>query len=207
MIFSLNDRLFESEKERNLYAKFFAGYFLNELVDGYEERVAKLCEKLSKSIKGGIKGSIKLTNPHVSFDNHAYLMSNDTDKGEFADVLLQDSYRKIFVSIEVKYLSNWNVENDLFKNLARIDKIKEAHPSYKFYFFLLVSKTKLEAVMKMRNSVASNYKKYLAEYSDKVGILFWEDLVVLCANQEVVKYMIERLELVNAPRENRMFLK
>ncbi|WP_031484900.1 hypothetical protein [Maridesulfovibrio frigidus] len=203
MIFSLNDRLFESEKERNLYAKFFAGYFLNELVAGYEERVTSLCNQLSKSIKE----SIKLTNPHISFDNHAYLLSKNTDKGEFADVLLQDSYRKIFVSIEVKYLSNWSVENDLVKNLDRLDKIKEDHPNYKFYFFLLVSKTKWEAVMKMRNSVASNYKKYLAEYSDKVGILFWEDLVALCANQEVVRYMTERLEFVNAPRENRMFLK
>lgn len=38
MIFA-NAPLIESEKERNLCAKFFAGYFFNEFIPGYSKRI------------------------------------------------------------------------------------------------------------------------------------------------------------------------
>ena len=37
MIFDTSRSAFESEKERNLYTKFFAGYFLNEFICGYKD--------------------------------------------------------------------------------------------------------------------------------------------------------------------------
>ena len=39
MLFEPKLDIIESEKERNLYYKFFAGYFFNELVPIYEQRV------------------------------------------------------------------------------------------------------------------------------------------------------------------------
>lgn len=39
MIFNSGPCVLESEKVRNLYTKFFAGYFFNEFIDGYDERV------------------------------------------------------------------------------------------------------------------------------------------------------------------------
>jgi len=203
MLFSDNKRIFESEKERNLYTKFFAGYFLNELVEGYKTRVEFLNKYLSKLC--GQK--IDFKNPCTSFDNHAYLINSDSDKGEFADVLLHDPIQQLFVSFEIKYLSNWNANDDLEKNLKRIELIKEKHPKYSILFFLLVSKVKWSAVKRMANRSGSNYQKYINNYADKVNIIFWEDLVGGCADQRVKDYMKERLKLVNAPHNQRMVTK
>ena len=45
MLYDVSQHTFESHKERNLYYKFFAGYFLNSLVDiegdRCEERYAR----------------------------------------------------------------------------------------------------------------------------------------------------------------------
>ncbi len=39
MLFDYGKNILESEKERNLYYKFFAGYFFNELIEGYQDRL------------------------------------------------------------------------------------------------------------------------------------------------------------------------
>ena len=51
MIFNSLGTHFESEKERNLYYKIFAGYFCNELISGYEDRILSLIQFLSKPVE------------------------------------------------------------------------------------------------------------------------------------------------------------
>lgn len=84
MLFDTNRT--DSDKERNLYAKYFAGYLFNELIEGYSERVAAISDYLSEITGEGIK----FAKPHLSFDNHAYPFSVEADRGEFADILLHD---------------------------------------------------------------------------------------------------------------------
>jgi len=201
MLFDTNRTVFESEKERNLYAKYFAGYLLNELVEGYSERVANISDYLSE-ITGEKIGFHK---PHVSFDNHAYLFGVEADRGEFADILLHDPENKTMVAIEAKFLSDWNADKDIGANLKRIELIKNKLSEYKICFVLLVSRTKWDAVKKMCNHRDSNYRKYLNEYREKVAIAFWEDLLKLCRNDDVVRYMENRLSLVNSAHNNRQF--
>ncbi|MGI2214739.1 hypothetical protein [Shewanella oncorhynchi] len=90
MIFNSGPCVLESEKERNLYTKFFAGYFFNEFIDGYDERVVWINSYLSKKLNK----TVSLQSPSISFDNHTYLLDIDSDRGEFADILLHDPVLK-----------------------------------------------------------------------------------------------------------------
>lgn len=192
MIFSLNNNAFESEKERNLYYKFFAGYFFNELIDGYSDRVSLMNEHLS--IKS--KKSIHLVNPAISFDNHSYQLGIGGDKGEFADILLHDPQSNTMVAIEAKYLTNWSANKDIKSNLERINAIREKL-NCEVHFYILVSKTKWTSAEKMKNHKGSNYSNYQNHYANDIGILFWEDLVQLCKSEQVRSYMARKLSLVN----------
>lgn len=198
MIFSAGPDILESEKERNLYTKFFAGYFLNELVDGYDDRVDLICAYLTEKL--GVK--VSLNRPTISFDNHAYLLVCKSDKGEFADILIHDSQSKTMIAIEAKYLTNWSIEKDIKCNMDRINAIREQYPAYKVHFCLLVSETKWNAIEKMVNHPDSSFSRF-KEYESEVGILFWEKLAALCQSISVREYMDYRLSLVNAPVKKR----
>jgi hypothetical protein len=81
MLFSIRADDFESEKERNFYYKFYAGYFFNELIPNVETHLSSFCTLLNNCTRGGKSASlirINLTpnNTHISFDNHGYLFSN-----------------------------------------------------------------------------------------------------------------------------------
>lgn len=101
-------------------------------------------------------------------------------------------------AIEAKFLSDWSADKDMGANLQRIDLIKKEKEfrEYRIYFVLLVSRKKWNAAKKMRNHPDSNYQKYLNEYRERVAIAFWEDLLKLCRNDDVVRYMKNRLLLV-----------
>ena len=199
MLFDVGTEVLESEKERNLYTKFFAGYYFNEFIEGYENRVSSLNGYLSKCLST----NINLINPFVSFDNHAYILDIDSDRGEFADILLHDKTQKTMIAIEAKYLTNWSVEKDLDGNINRIDTIRKRYPEYTLHFCLLISRTKWKATEKMKNHGDSSYTRYVESYQDRVGLLFWEDLAELCKSEKVRDYMSYRLSLVNVPREKR----
>jgi hypothetical protein len=199
MIFRAGPDILESEKERNLYTKFFAGYFLNELIDGYDCRISKLCSYLS----GKLGVEISLNRPVLSFDNHAYLLDRESDKGEFADILIHDAQSKTMIAIEAKYLTNWSIEKDIKCNINRIESIKQKNSTYDIHFCLLVSYKKWNATEKMKNHPGSSFTKFKKEFESKVGILFWEDLVMLCQSIPVCEYMDYRLSLVNASVEKR----
>jgi hypothetical protein len=49
MLFEKGENIFESEKERNFYMKFFAGYFLNDLIDGSAKRLSRFWDILLAS--------------------------------------------------------------------------------------------------------------------------------------------------------------
>lgn len=199
MIFSAGPHILESEKERNLYTKFFAGYFFNELVDGYDDRVNLISDYLSDKLEI----PISLNKPALSFDNHAYLLDLKSDKGEFADILIHDAQSKTMIAIEAKYLTNWSIEKDIKCNINRIESIRQKYPTYKIYFCLLVSDIKWNATEKMKNHPDSNFTRFKNEFKNEVGVLFWEELVKLCKSTSVREYMYYRLSLVNAPVEKR----
>lgn len=185
MIFQKSKNVIESEKERNLYTKFFAGYYFNELVDGYDERIEALNEYLS----GLADEKIVLKRPYVSFDNHAYLFDCDEDRGEFADILIHDQKNKLMVAIEAKYLSDWSAEKDFKTNLKRINKIRAILDDYRIYFVLLVTERKWKNVKKRKAEGVSNYKKYIEQYKDKVIVAHWDKLKEFCQDDIVKQYM------------------
>ena len=82
MIFS-NASLIESEKERNLCTKFFAGYFFNEFTAGYAKRIVQF-NRYIQEVTG--REDLGIQSPHISFDTHAYLNDlrhgNDTKESE-----------------------------------------------------------------------------------------------------------------------------
>ncbi|MDX2370711.1 MAG: hypothetical protein QNK36_20300 [Colwellia sp.] len=200
MIFEVGIDTLESDKERNLYTKFFGGYYFNEFIDGYENRVSAINYYLSEKLKT----NIGIVNPFVSFDNHGYMLGIDIDNGEFSDVFLHDKTQKTIIAIEVKYHSNLNIKKDFDSNLKRIKAIRQKHPEYTVHFCILISETKWNAAEKMKGRHdVSSYSKYEMSYKNEIGLLFWEDLVKLCKSEKVRDYMNYKLNLVNAERSNR----
>ena len=208
MIFDTERSAFESEKERNLYTKFFAGYFLNELIIGYKERVDSLSQLITERLQSqkiiSSSDKIILEEPHVSFDNHAYLLLNTSDdRGEFADVLIHDPKTGVMIALEVKFLTNFDTEKDCESNLKRINDIKKEKPNLKLFFLLLIPREKWDSAKVMKNHPDSNFTRYETYYADKVGLLFWEELIGLCTEEKVRSFMLKRLNLVNKPKSFR----
>jgi hypothetical protein len=132
MLFNGDGRVFESYKERNLYFKFFAGYFFNELIPGHEERLsffANLVASQLRSERDADYAGIVLSpnSTIVSFDNHVVQFERKkrnravgVDRGEFADILIRDLRSKVLIAIEAKYRSPLVARKDVEKNWARI---------------------------------------------------------------------------------------
>lgn len=120
MLFDIGDSVVESEKERNLYAKFFAGYFFNELVPGAEKRLdgfANLIQEKARKCDIETDLVISYETAHACFDTHAYLLGGKNqlgqeDRGEIADILLHDRKNKVLISIEAKFLEDFEVNKD-----------------------------------------------------------------------------------------------
>lgn len=191
MIFS-TEYIVESEKERNLYAKFFAGYFFNEFAPGYQDRIQMFNHYIEKTTG---RNDLKIRNPHISFDTHGYLFHADI-RGEVADILISDPGEKVFLFIEAKYLSTWSRSKDIDQNKANIELIFDRKNKYKINesnrnFLLLTSKTKHEYAVAMSNHPSSN----INTAADAKEFIFWEDLVKMCAHDQVKSYMHQRLML------------
>jgi hypothetical protein len=122
----MNEQVFESYKERNLYYKFFAGYFANELIHGWETRFKSLVDLINAKYEPlGKKLIMSPRTTHLSFDNYIvqYLKGATCDRGEFADVYFYDQATKSGVAIEVKYLSKIKAK-DVVDNSRRWHKIE-----------------------------------------------------------------------------------
>lgn len=206
MLFGFGDDIFESEKERNLYYKFFAGYFFNELLPGWQHRLKSfqsILRKATKRNKGcGIPGDkilLSSKSTHVSFDNHIYLLDEDFDRGEFADILVHDPKNKTFVCIEVKYLSDWNFEKDIKRIKNRLDRISYKLKDTVFTQCILMKKCKWEELGKKNEQKGSNYKRWEKLGKERPLILFWEDFLPFCENTSQVSNFLEYLLNLSPP--------
>ncbi len=227
-----NDSLIESEKERNLCTKFFAGYFFNEFTAGYAKRILHFNRYLQE-VTG--REDIALQNPHVSFDTHAYLC-HERLRSKLSDVLISDPVRQVFLFIETKYLTNWSYAADVAKAQERLDKVFDASKkphlaNAKAQYFILTSKRKEEAAGRPVNPWAATAPAEAAvpavgESAESLeaatepttpveapasikpappsftNLLYWEDLAQMCDRSEVRQYMEARLKLCISSSRN-----
>ena len=219
VIFS-NASLIESEKERNLCTKFFAGYFFNEFTAGYAKRIVYFNRYLQE-VTG--REDLSLQSPNVSFDTHAYLC-HERLRSKLSDVLISDPARQVFLFIETKYLTNWTYATDVAKGLERLDKVFDAEKKphladAKQHYFILTSRRKEEATGRPVQNYAPvtgpifvptpaapvQTVKGDATESAKdsfTSLLYWEDLAQMCDRSEVRQYMEARLKLCVSSARN-----
>ena len=218
MIFA-NASLIESEKERNLCTKFFAGYFFNESTAGYSKRIA-LFNRYVHEVSG--RDDLRVEAPSVSFDTHAYLM-HERLRSKLSDVMVVDAAREIFLFIETKYLTNWTYAADVAKGLERLDKVFDAEKkphlaNAKHHYFVLTSRRKEEAAgrpvqpytpittplfvhtpvfpsTRVEEPAPAAEGEAAAKANHFTSLLYWEDLALMCDRSEVRQYMEARLKL------------
>ena len=219
VIFS-NATLIESEKERNLCTKFFAGYFFNEFTAGYAKRIVHF-NRYIQEVTG--REDLALQSPNVSFDTHAYLC-HERLRSKLSDVLISDPARQVFLFIEPKYLPNWTSAAAVAKGLERLDKVfdteKKPHlADAKHHYFVLTSRRKEEAAERTVRSyppvhlpiyVPTPMPAAAAVVEDEAAepakatftsLLYWEDLTQMCDRSEVRQYMEARLkQCINGSR-------
>ena len=178
MLFDFQETTIESEKERNFYFKFFAGYYFNELVPGIERRIQDFCNILNNPLNRindpGIEIELSPVTTHVTFDFHAYLINSQSDRGELADILIVDEDKSLCIAIEAKWLEDWNYEKDIIANMDRIKLLKKHFENV--YQCLLLKKGKLEKG-KIVKTANSNYNRLLKPTNNPLILITWEDLL------------------------------
>ncbi|MEK6623460.1 MAG: hypothetical protein AABY86_00735 [Bdellovibrionota bacterium] len=214
-----NQKYFESYKERNLYYKFFAGYLFNELIPGFDCRVASFNSLLNsktlleeftttrRNTEDSQPIALNATNLHVSFDNHLKQLNGnqlvgEIDSGEFADILVMDD--RTVVCIEAKYRSDISASKDLHANGDRIALLKEyaVFHNKQFVQCLLITKAKWDGLKLHENRTGSNFKglrDYLNEsrHSWPFRLLLWDDFCEIkdVCNKSVETYLRHQLKL------------
>jgi len=199
--------LFESEKERNLYYKFFAGFFLNELVDGYQSRTQDFRRLINRKLLES-DSSFRLENVDgpllASFDYHSYLLENSSDKGELADILIEDLTNRSVIAIEAKFLTDWNFDKDITANESRIGILKEKFKK-DVVQALLLTRRKNEAAKQASSRANSNYRK-LSDPTRKSKqpfiVLEWEELIDLVDKSKYAAVADYFTDLVGRSRED-----
>lgn len=207
MLYNVSQHTFESHKERNLYYKFFAGYFMNSLVDAEGDRCKERLNALVKILQAPewhtgdvlVPDTLStLSHIHVSFDNHANQIKNlPVDKGEFADILIQgvdSNGRHIFIAIEAKFLSDWNFDDDVIKVARRIAAVREVLPGARVFPFLLLTEAKWKNVTKKRNQTGSQCA-LLEEWGGNLRVILWEQFASACKNPQVREWLVSQLRL------------
>lgn len=195
MLFTTRTDDFESEKERNVYYKYFAGYFFNELVPDVDSRVKAFCSLLSNCTRGGKQAlavPIELTpaGVHVSFDNYEYQFSDvEADRGEFADIFIHDRSTRVLVLIEAKVHTDWKYDKDIDSNEERIGHIEEEMAGTQFVPCLLVTRKKWEACKRHDSPEHSNYLRMIDADYCRTRVILWEELLAITNNARVEAYL------------------
>ena len=190
---------FESEKERNLYYKIFGGYLFNELVPDYEMRVQNFFDLLKSPVAIGqdappLPKSPDPRSTHVSFDNHLYLFDRqEKDRGEFADILVQDAANKTFIAIEAKLHSNWSYEKDIRTNDKRHQRLVELVPPITVVPVLLVTKRRWDHVTKKESNEHSNYLRFVADSECRFRVILWEQIGTKIKDPNVKRFLESQL--------------
>jgi hypothetical protein len=207
MLFDSGHNVFESEKERNLYYKYFAGYYFNELVAGFEKRLSEFCGLLNRkemrfgsAIEDDQPIQLSAENTHISFDNHSYLFSNaNTDRGEFADILVHDPTTRVLVPIEVKVHSDWSYAKDVESNQTRLSKIrkllsdKDSHP--RIIPCLLLTTAKWDECQGQEARQDSQFGRLAGSGSLPLRVLLWKDFLDLTTDKQVHAFLAGQLAL------------
>ena len=199
MLFEATPHVMESEKERNLYYKFFAGYFFNELVLGYQNRINVFLERhiFDSPLKFGPNIAINFTHVnkiYITFDYHAYLIDEKSDRGEVADVLLFEPKNDLIISIEVKFLTDWKFEKDVLKNLERLKVFKNKNKIQ----CLLITEQKLKNSQNKIKQPGSNYKKLINNQTTlefPFIVLTWDALFRDCENQNIKVFFEKHIKM------------
>jgi len=134
---------------------------------------------------------------HVSFDNHIYLFPPRLNRGEFADILIQDESNKTLVSIEAKLHSNWSYEKDIIENKKRLDFIAERIPTIKIFPILLVSRNSWNNVKKLGPHRDSNYTKFQCDQDCPFMVIFWDQLAEIVNNPKVSQFILSQQDRRN----------
>jgi hypothetical protein len=206
VLFTTDSRCIESEKERNLYTKFFAGYCLNELVPGAAERLCHLTRLLANRSYGqgappARAATFGVATTHVSFDLHAYLLTRDLrDRGELADIVIHDRVSHSLVAIEVKYLTDWNFEKDIVSNQRRLQAVADLYPALTVAHCLLLPESKWNHAVKMASHPRSNLAA-LSNSPYRVAIVFWEELMAPFSDSPAASFLSGALRLCSGKRD------
>ncbi len=194
MIFNSSPSIFESEKERNLYYKVFAGYVFNEFIPGIDQRVRDFCELVYRTSYRGLSATeypiaINPETAHVSFDNYEYMFYGIAkNKGEFADVLIHDRCERILIAIEAKVHDDWSYDKDILENDERLRRIEAQLGDVKVVPCLLLKSDKWDQCRRKINSKGSHYRRFNEETGNRFRVLLWEDIIALCKSKTVQSF-------------------
>ena len=199
MIYDHSDTCFESEKERNLYYKIFAGYLFNELIPGHDLRVKSFFDLLKSPVAIGkvappLPVSLDPRSTHVSFDNHLYLFHElETDRGEFADILLHDVKTRTIFAIEAKLHSNWSHDKDIVANQKRHFQLHDAlHQANVVPVLLLMGRRWTHATQKGSDE-HSNYSRLREDPQCRFRVILWEQIAEIIQETSVRDFLISQL--------------
>ena len=199
MIYDISETSFESEKERNLYYKIFAGYLFNELVPDYNSRVQAFFKLLHAPVAIGqaappLPESLDPRNTHVSFDNHLYLFQKATgDRGEFADILLHDITSRTLVAIEAKLHSDWSHEKDILENQSRHSQLTDLLPRINLVPVLLLSERRWNRVKQKEPREKSNYRRFVEDAQCRFRVVLWEQIASIIVERHVKDFLDSQL--------------
>lgn len=199
MLFGNSDTDFESEKERNLYYKIFAGYLFNELIPGFGDRLKEFCRLLENASARGESCSsypisLDARSTHVSFDNHLYLFDElTTDRGEFADIVVHDSSTRTIVAIEAKLHSKWSFDKDIASNQERHTQLNSILPDVTIVPVLLLTRFRWEHTKAKESSEHSSFLRFQQDLTCKFRVILWEDIAGLIQEEKVRIYLETQL--------------
>jgi len=211
MIFDYGKNIWESEKERNLYYKFFAGYFFNEMVDGYQNRFVNFLSLINNlqcddSIQNRVFGEriseLKFSpnSTHVTFDFHTYLLvdkvNDKKDQGELADILIHDRINRSLIAIEVKHFSNLKTQKDVQTNNERLKEVQNKL-DVNITQCLLVNERKWLEMIRHQNQQGSEYIKFMNWVNENqestINVLFWQDFLPIVDSPFIHNYLEEHI--------------
>jgi hypothetical protein len=183
----------ESEKERNLYAKVFVGYWFNELVPGIDERLLSFRKILGAGLWIGarVEPNLSLQETRVTLDYHEYRAraiassgsvisvaqaGDNPDRGECADVLVMDFSTKCMVAIEAKLASDFTYDKDILRNSKRIRRVQTSFRMTTAIQCLLLARRKLEEVERHAAQRGSAWLALQGHVSEiPLVVVTWED--------------------------------
>ena len=101
-----------------------------------------------------------------------------------ADILIADVENKSAVAIEVKFLSDWDFEDDIMAASRRFECLL-ADDRISFIHVLLVTQSKLDGARRAKNKEGSNWLKLSnADLKYPIVVLTWEEIAETCEGAE-----------------------